>query len=122
MCTVLFLRTVGANAKAKGVSLSRLVCCVLRQRYLVEAVMALALRGRARTRVRSTTKKGRCVLNESDVKYDVEMMQAKTGLYPALDLEMTIIWAQLAYRILTSLHTREWYKRCMLVHSTHMVV
>ena len=26
--------------------------------------------------------------------YDVEMMQAKTGLYPVLELEMTIILAQ----------------------------
>jgi hypothetical protein len=59
-----------------------------------EAVMALALRGPASTRLWSTTKKGRCVLNERYVKYDVEMMQAKTGLYPVLELEMTIILAQ----------------------------
>ena len=95
MCTVLFSRMVGAKAKAKGVSLSRLVCCVLRQRYLdCEAVMALILRGHASTRMWSTTRRGRCMLNECNVKYDLEMMQAKTGLYPALDLKLTIILAQ----------------------------
>jgi len=31
---------------------------------------------------------------ECIVKYDVEMMQGKTGLYPVLELEMTIILAQ----------------------------
>ena len=95
MCTVLFSRMDGAKAKAKGVSLSRLGCCVLRQRYLdCEAVMALVLREHASTRMWSTTRKIRCMLNEYNVKYDLEMMQAKTGLYPALDLKMTIILAQ----------------------------
>jgi len=34
------------------------------------------------------------MLNECIVKYDVEMKQGKTGLYPVLELEMTIILAQ----------------------------